>query len=188
MLSWKEEIGRTWLADRCHVQSFDLFVRKCLAKHRGLSGSSLQDVSAVSVESLTTDIREFGEVGAWFWTLSSTCLLAELVFGATHGGTFQAGRFRRNMDLHRDLVPLSVLRNAVFHPAHHAYEAGAGLPQTERLIEWMEGNGEGNLAQQLSASWAFLGHRPIASFGLRKLDSAGRIYACQQRIACGCDK
>jgi hypothetical protein len=174
--SWVEQVTRTWLQDESLVRELDSWVRTRLAAHRRLPPKAYPDVVAAGVSALIADIRSFGTESRWFWASSAICLLAELVFAADVGGTF-ASRKRRTLELPTiALAPLVILRNALLHPAHQSWDAGAGEPHVARLVEWLEENSEGPLAQLLETSWAALGSRGVSEFALRRLDAAGRDF------------
>lgn len=177
MLSWEEQVERTWLHDKSLVRELDSWVRTRLAAHRQLPPQAHPDVVAAGVSILVADIRRFGTENRWFWASSAICLLVELVFAANVGGTF-ASLKRRPAEYASTfaLAPLKILRNALLHPAHHCTNAGSGEPPVARLVEWLAENSEGPLAELLGRSWAALGSRGVAEFALRRLDTAGRDF------------
>lgn len=181
MRSWLEEFSRTWLADRALAGELDQWVKARLAAHRSLPPIAQPDVAPASVSTLVTDILSFGTSQRWFWVLAGVVLLSELLFAADIGGVFQQGADRWPT-LWPDIKPLVILRNALMHPAHQSAKAGSGDPHISRFIEWLEENGEDQLANRLQTSWALLASRPVADLALRKLDSAGRLLARLLRI------
>jgi hypothetical protein len=178
VLSWKEQLERSWLSDQRSVHNLDTWVRARLAGHRALAGAERVSVVAASVATLVEDIRRFGKENNWFWASCAICLLAELAFAAEEGGIFLGGtRVPEN-----EVKPLRILRNALFHPAHHRASAGAGKPHVERLVEWLRENSDGLLAEELAENWSVLGQRKVAEFALRKLSGALQALARALRL------
>lgn len=180
MRSWPEQFEESWLGSPGVVGRVDGQVRKWLGMHRGLSGAALQSIAPLSVRTLVADIRAFGSENRWAWCSAGISLLSELIFAAESGGAFNSGRY--SGELAEATEPLNLVRNAVCHPAHHSSDE-SGEPHISRLIRWMRSNGEAELAQALHADWAVLASRPVAEFGLRKLNHAGERFAILKGIA-----
>lgn len=173
--SWEEEFSRTWLNDEELVLALDMaYVRPSLLSVRSLPISEGQSVAPTSVQTLVSDVRRFGREHHWFWCTSALCLLTELILAARTGTTWKTAEI--DGDVRFLAEPLRLLRNACFHPAHQA-PGSSGAPPISEFIAWLEGNGEANLAERLAPNWAFLAHRPVASFALRKQDAVGRAFA-----------
>lgn len=103
-------------------------------------------------------------------------LLGELIFASIEGSIFRPGEHRPSkIGVDRDMPvavsALLLLRNAAFHPAHVKGDR-SGAPHVERLIQHLDGNGEGPLRKQLEASWSTFSGPDIAAFAIRMLHAA----------------
>jgi hypothetical protein len=169
-------VDATWLGDRRAVDRADAWVRGRLAHHRGKRGRSREDIGAMSVDRLVADVRSLGVDGRWLWVTAATCLLAELLFAATFGGTFRDVRAPVDREGKVAFQGLLILRNVTFHPAHAASDAGSGVPHMTRFGEHLRGNGDAGLAHALAESWAAFAGRPVSSYAIRMLDAAARAH------------
>lgn len=177
-MTWALAFEGTWLADPDFVRRMDDYVRARLATHRGSPGHPAPGVTSVDV--LVKDIRRFGNDSRWFWLVAAIGLLAELVLCA-ESGTPQPGKaiqvHERNGGLRGlgvMMTPLILLRNAAVHPASTAKPSDRFV---DHFVEWLESNGEAELARTLRGRWGMLGSEPVARFSLRRLDAARSVLA-----------
>lgn len=178
MKPWNEEISTTWLKEPAFVRSLDGWVREQLVEHR--PDAKTESVAAWTVEMLSAEVHRLGAEGRWLWCTSAVSLLAELVFCAADGGVFPSASARYRDDFAKDVGALRVVRNAVFHPAFQNRDAGSGKPHVEELFVLLDNDDDADVrdaALRMAVDWSYLAARPVTSFALRKLNSAGRIYA-----------
>jgi hypothetical protein len=183
--SWREAFDATWLADSESVTALDNWVRRQLAAHRGLGDDihALPSVAPWSVETLAHSIGAFGDANQWLWCVTAISLMQELIFCAESGGIDPAG-VATDADLARVLDTLRTIRNAVVHPAFQRSEVGRDAPRV-RLIKLLENDDDPEvteLALRLPDAWSYLAERPTATYGLRKLEAAGRLFIERHRL------
>lgn len=182
MKSWAEEFDGTWLADERVRARADRWVREWIARHRSKRGRDKEDVAVFGIERLAHDIRSFGHEGRWLWVTAAVCLVAELLFAARDGGVFRDQRVPHDRDAAVPFKALRILRNVTFHPAHSSPRAGSGEPHVLQLVQHLRENSEGDLADALAQSWAFVADRRMASFALRMVNSAPRQHQDTRRL------
>lgn len=177
MKSWREEFSATWLDDPDFVARYDEWSRTRAVHHR--PDAQAESALPWTVDLLVADIKRFGADGRWLWCTSAIALLAELIFGIDAGGVF-ASDGRHRFDLAQNVTALRELRNACFHPAFQNAGAGSGTPPIENIIEILDNDDDGAVreaAVRFAVDWSYLAGRPVTSFALRQMDSAGRLYA-----------
>jgi len=79
---------------------------------------------------------------------------------------------------------LRAIRNAVVHPAFQVAKGGKAAPIV-RLIKLLEADDDPEvteLALRLPDAWSYLAERPTATYALRKLDAAGRLFIERKQL------
>lgn len=117
------------------------------------------------------------------WCLTAIALLQELMFCAEGGGVRVAGA-ALHTDLYADVKLLRTLRNVALHPAFQIDGGQDGVPM-ERLIEELKADDDLDLkdaVNELVHAWSLFASRPMASYGLRKINSAGSLLMKKHRI------
>jgi hypothetical protein len=182
--TWRKSFEVTWLAKDEPVAALDGWVRRSLARHRGLDDPrALESVAPWSVEALARSIASFGDENRWLWCVTAMSLLQELIFCAEDGGLDPAG-VATDSDLRATITTLQAIRNAVVHPAFHRAKGGNEPPML-RLIGLLEADDDAEvteLALRLPDDWSYLGERPLATYALRKLNSAGQLFIERNRL------
>jgi len=184
--TWREEFEGTWLAHSESIVALDNWVRRTLADHRGLSDDihALESIAPWSIQTLTRSIEAFGDARQWLWCVTAISLLQELMFCTESGGLKPTG-VATDRDLASLIETLRAIRNAVLHPGFQKDQHdGKPVPMT-RLITLLEADDDldvTELALRLPDAWSYIGERPAASFALRKLNAAGRLFLERQRL------
>jgi len=182
--TWREAFDATWLANDESVAALDNWVRGTLAAHRGLDDiHAIESVAPWSVQTLARSIGAFGDAQQWLWCVTAVALMQELIFCAEDGGLDPAG-VATDSDLARVVDTLRAIRNAVVHPAFQLGKGGKEAPMV-RLTKLLEADDDPEvteLALNLPEAWSYLGERPTATYALRKLDSAGRLFIERKRL------
>lgn len=184
MKTWREAYGETWLADGDKVAAIDGWVRRTLCRHRELDAlHAMQSVAPWSVETLARSVGAFGDAGQWLWCVTAVAILQELIFCAEDGGIDPAG-VATDGDLQPDVEVLRAIRNVVLHPASQLAK-GNKPPPMLRLISLFEADDDASvteLALRLPDDWSYLAERPVATYALRKLGSAGELFLQKMRL------
>ena len=183
MKTWREACGETWLGHGEEVTAIDGWVRRMLGNHRKLDNLAMQSVAPWSVETLARSIGTFGDSEQWLWCVTAIAILQELIFCAEDGGIDPSG-VATDADLNRDVEALRAIRNAVLHPASQRAK-GNKPPPMLRLIALLEADDDPSvteLALRLPDDWSYLAERPTATYALRKLGSAGRLFLQKMRL------
>jgi len=178
--SWEQEIALTWLRKPACVASLDTWVRERLIAHRPTAKA--ESVAPWTVETLSQEIDRLGREQRWLWCTAAIALLGELVFCAKDGGTFASRAVAYRRDLALDVEALRVVRNAVFHPAFQNRAAGSGVLHIEKLFELLDNDDDADVREaaiKLAVDWSHRASRPVTSYALRKLKSAGNAYAAE---------
>lgn len=186
MKTWREEFERTWLAHSESVVVLDSWVRRTLADHRGLRDDlhALESIGPWSIDTLARSVGSFGDARQWLWCVTAISLLQELMFCTESGGLKPTG-VATDRDLASLVETLRAIRNAVLHPGFQKDQHDGKPVPMVRLIALLEADDDPEvteLALKLPDAWSYIGERPVASFALRKINAAGRLFLERQRF------